>query len=321
MDHVQVWLPASAKVLSDKGQYNPEKGVFKGGFRVRISGFRPCIFNIGSYASHLSTYLYIRRKLIIKDSMKIRLLRHATLIIEINDKKLLIDPMLSSKDNLDPVQNCGNDIRIPMVELPVSNEELTKILDEADAVVVTHLHRDHWDVAAQDGIDKIKLIFCQPADSDKIKEQEFKNVQPINTLIDWEGITITRTNGQHGTGEIGKKMGTVSGFIFQFKERTIYLAGDTIWCEDVEKALLEFKPDVTILNAGGAQFLTGDPITMTPDDIIHVHESCPSTKIIAVHMDTVNHCFIKRVDLRKELSEKKPALEILIPADGEEIKY
>lgn len=253
--------------------------------------------------------------------MKIRLLRHATLVIEINDKKLLIDPMLSSKDSLDPVQNCGNDIRIPMVELPVSNEELTKILDEADAVVVTHLHRDHWDVAAQNLINKNKPVFCQPDDNDKIREQGFNNVQPINSLINWEGISIRRTNGQHGTGEIGKKMGTVSGFIFQYKEKFIYLAGDTIWCDDVEKALQAFKPAVIILNTGGAQFLTGDPITMTPDDIIHVHESCPTTKIIAVHMDTVNHCFIKRVDLVKALVEKKPALKILIPDDGEEIKY
>src|SRR5690349_8172972 len=100
--------------------------------------------------------------------MKISLLRHATLLIEINHKKLLIDPMLSPKDGLDPVPNCGNDIRIPMVELPVSKEELTKILEEADAVVVTHLHRDHWDVAAQSLINKNKLIFCQSGDGDKI---------------------------------------------------------------------------------------------------------------------------------------------------------
>lgn len=186
--------------------------------------------------------------------------------------------------------------------------------------MVTHLHRDHWDVAAQSLVNKNKLIFCQPGDSDKIKEQGFKNVQPIGTSIDWEGIAISRTNGQHGTGEIGKKMGIVSGFVFKHQEKSVYLAGDTIWCDDVEKALLEFKPDVTILNAGGARFLTGDPITMTPDDIIQVHEKSLATKIIAVHMDTVNHCFIKRADLAEALAEKKPALKILIPGDGEEIK-
>jgi L-ascorbate metabolism protein UlaG (beta-lactamase superfamily) len=249
--------------------------------------------------------------------INIRLIRHATLTIEINKKKLLIDPMLSQKNVLDPVQNCGNDTRFPMVELPVTNAELNQIIDEADAIVITHLHRDHWDTAAQNLIDKNKIIFCQPDDSEKIREQGFKNVQPINTLLNWGGLEIRRTGGKHGTGEIGKKMGKVSGFVFSYKNDTIYLAGDTIWCEDVEEALIKYNPTVTILNAGEAKFLSGDPITMGPADIIKVHEKLPATKIIAVHMDTVNHCFIKRTDLLRALSNQEFIAPIAIPNDGE----
>lgn len=255
-----------------------------------------------------------------KNKASIRLLRHATLVIEINHKKLLIDPMLSPKNSLDPVQNCGNQNRFPMVELPVGNSVLTHLLDDIDAVVITHLHRDHWDIAAQNLIDKNKIIFCQPNDSREIKEQGFKNVQPIGSELNWEGFTINRTGGQHGTGEIGEQMGEVSGFVFSRSEECIYLAGDTIWCEDVEKTLLKFDPQITILNAGGAKFLTGDPITMTPNDIIKVQEKLPKTQIIAVHMDTVNHCLIKRTDLKKALLDKKLDSKILIPYDGEVIK-
>jgi len=252
-----------------------------------------------------------------KSKASIRLIRHATLIVEINRMKILVDPMLSPKDGMDPVQNCGNDTRFPMVELPVSKEELTQIINEVDAIVITHLHRDHWDMAAQQLIGKSKTIFCQPNDSAKIMEQGFTNVQPINTVMEWQGLTINRTDGQHGTGEIGKKMGAVSGFVFSYKNDSIYVAGDTIWCGDVEKALLQFKPAVTILNAGGAKFLTGDPITMTAADIIKVYDALPATKIIAVHMDTVNHCFIRRTDLSKALAERRLDTKILIPKDGE----
>ena len=73
----------------------------------------------------------------------IQLIRHATVLIKINNLTFLIDPMLSSKNGLDPIQNCGNDIRFPMVELPVNNEELDKMLSEVDAVVITHIHPDH----------------------------------------------------------------------------------------------------------------------------------------------------------------------------------
>jgi L-ascorbate metabolism protein UlaG (beta-lactamase superfamily) len=247
----------------------------------------------------------------------IRLLRHATLVVELHRKKILVDPMLSAKGELDPVQNCGNETRIPMVDLPLDEKELDTLLTSVDAILVTHIHRDHWDVAAQKRIDKNKQIFCQPGDEIKIREQGFTQVKVIETSTEWEGIRITRTGGQHGTGEIGKKMGNVSGFVLKAKEESIYIAGDTIWCEEVKKALTEFKPKVTVLNTGGAKFLTGDPITMTPADVISVQEQLPSTRIIAVHMDTVNHCFIRRTDLAQALTEKK--INVLIPKDGETV--
>ncbi len=254
-----------------------------------------------------------------KKQITVRLLRHATLVLEINGKKILIDPMLSPKDALDPVKNCGNEIRIPMVELPTSSDELTKLLNEVHAVVITHIHRDHWDVAAQNLIDKSKLLFCQPGDEAKIKEQGFKNVQVIESSTQWEGITIHRTSGRHGTGEIGKLMGQVSGFVFTYEDESIYIAGDTIWCKEVEESLNMHKPKTIVLNAGGAKFLTGDPITMTPGDILKVHEHAPAAKIIAVHMDAVNHCFIKRTDLSDFLSAKGMSKNVLIPKDGEEV--
>jgi len=249
----------------------------------------------------------------------IKLLRHATLVIEIHNKKLLVDPMLSPKGTLSPVQNCGNENRFPMVEMPIDAFEICQLLKEVNGIIVTHLHRDHWDTAAQNLIDRNKLIFCQPIDEDKFLAAGFKNVRPINDNIDWEGIKIYRTKGQHGTGDIRQKMGEVSGFVFQYSDQCIYLAGDTIWCSDVETALLQFRPTVTILNAGGAKFLTGDPITMTPNDVIRVQTTFPESKIIAVHMDTVNHCFSTRDHLFKSLLEKNLASEILILKDGETV--
>ena len=247
----------------------------------------------------------------------VRLLRHATLVIKTGGMKFLLDPMLAAKDEMDPVQNCGNNIRIPMVDLPFDKSELKKILNEVDAVVITHTHRDHWDKAAQDLVNKSKPILCQPADIDKIKNQGFINVKAIDDVLVWKGITISRTKGQHGTGEIGKKMGEVSGFVFDDGKQKIYVAGDTIWCSDVEGVIQTYKPETIVLNAGAAQFLSGDPITMTPQDIIKVHEAIPAAKLISVHMDTVNHCFVKRSDLKKVLVENKLESKVFIPLDGE----
>jgi L-ascorbate metabolism protein UlaG (beta-lactamase superfamily) len=113
-------------------------------------------------------------------------------------------------------------------------------------------------------------------------------------------------------------MGEVSGFVLTEGKDNVYIAGDTIWCDEVKKTLHDFKPTVTVVNAGAAQFLTGDPITMTPDDISNVC-SHSSNQVIAVHMDTVNHCLVKRDDLKKYLTEKNLASRVDIPSDGETI--
>jgi L-ascorbate metabolism protein UlaG (beta-lactamase superfamily) len=225
--------------------------------------------------------------------------------------------MLSKKDAMDPVANAGNDIRIPMVELPF---DIERQLTEVAAVFITHTHRDHWDAEAQKVIDKGKPIFCQPADLEKIKSQGFTNVTAIEDKITFEGIRVYRTGGQHGTGEIGQKMGTVSGFVFENSESKLYVAGDSIWCKEVEDALAKFKPATTIVNAGGAQFLTGGPITMNEQDVMSVSRAMASGNVIAVHMGTVNHCNVTRPVLRKFIAENH-LTNVQVPDDGATLAF
>jgi L-ascorbate metabolism protein UlaG (beta-lactamase superfamily) len=249
----------------------------------------------------------------------VRLLRHATLFIELGGVKFLVDPMFSPKDAMDPVGNAGNQTRIPMVELPISGDALKKIIEEVDAVVVTHTHRDHWDKAAQEMIPKSKPIICQPMDEETIKGQQFTHVTAVIDKLSFKGVDIWRTSGHHGSGEIEKKMGTVSGFVFSVSGQTIYVAGDTIWCSEVEESLRKFKPNAVVLNTGAPQFLTGGPITMDAGDVIKTYRSLPSAKFIAVHMETINHCLMKRADLRSALAKEGLEEKVIIPDDGEVI--
>jgi L-ascorbate metabolism protein UlaG (beta-lactamase superfamily) len=249
-------------------------------------------------------------------AIKFRLLRHATLLVEVNGRKILVDPMLSKKNEMEPVQNAANTTRIPMVDLPLNENELAQLLNEVDAVLVTHLHRDHWDVAAQQQISKGKLLICQPGDEIKIREQGFTNVQVVEKSWVWNDIKIHRTRGQHGTGEIGKLMGTVSGFVIEYQDQRIYIAGDTIWCDDVKEAITNHQPTHIIVNGGGAQFLKGDPITMTTDDVVALAQFTKA-KITVVHLESINHCYQRRPDFNEVIKKNNLTGRINIPADGE----
>ncbi len=247
--------------------------------------------------------------------MKIRLIRHATLILEYGGHRLLIDPQLDPAGARPAIENTPNPRNNPLVELPVPVKEL---LRGTDAVFVTHTHRDHWDGTAEKEIPKDLPLIGQPEDEPRFRSAGFKNVTGMGKTLDWNGITIHRTGGQHGTGEIAKKLAPVSGFVLRSPgEPTLYIAGDTIWCDDVAGPLAEFKPDVTVLNAGGARFLQGDPITMTPDDVIAVCKAAPSTQVVAVHMDAINHCIVSREDLAFQLEAARLRERVSIPVDGE----
>ena len=247
-----------------------------------------------------------------------RLLRNATLVLKINGLTILVDPMLSAKNAMDPVQNAANNKRIPMVELPVSEDELNGILTNMDAVLITHTHHDHWDIAAQTLIDKQTQIFCQPADTEKIKSQGFVNVIQITDEVNFKGIKISRTEGHHGTGEIEEMMGQVSGFVLKDEQETVYIAGDTIWCKEVEDVLDKYQPQLIIVNSGAPRFLTGDPITMTATDVLNVHQKLPESRVVAVHLEAVNHCTINRADLKNAMAAAGIAKnKVLVPNDGD----
>lgn len=255
--------------------------------------------------------------------MRIHFLRHATLIVEIAGMKILVDPMLSPAGAMPPVKNAANQRPIPLVALPVSDGELSRLLADLDIVLVTHTHRDHWDQRAIELLRKDIPILCQPEDEAAIREAGFTAVVPITDHLAWrgEGLDFYRTGGQHGTGEIGAQMGAVSGFVLVTSSGPeLYIAGDTIWCPEVQRPLREYKPRRVIVNAGAAQFLVGDPITMTAADVAAVCRELPNAQVIAVHMEAINHCLLSRADLRRELEAQGLSDRVLIPADGEVIE-
>lgn len=246
--------------------------------------------------------------------MQIQLIRHATLWVEYKGLSILVDPMFGAAEAYPPIQNSTNERRNPLVSLPVSIEKI----NEPDLIIVTHLHNDHWDPEAIKSLPEKTPILCQPGDQEAIEQSGFTNVTAVASSVNRSNITFDRTDCEHGTGDIGKKMGNVSGFVLQASgEPTLYIAGDTIYCDKVTQALEEYQPDYTVVNAGGARFAIGDPITMTPEDVVSVCRQSPKTKVIAVHMDSINHCLDTRDVLRGKLEEEKLHTRVGIPEDGE----
>lgn len=162
----------------------------------------------------------------------------------------------------------------PMVHLPLP---LAEIID-VDAVIVTHLHEDHWDQAARDALDKGLPIFAQnDPDAEVICGQGFSDVRVLTDSTQFNGVQLIKTGGRHGTEahyavpELAEVLGEACGVVFsRAGEKTVYLAGDTIWNEDVAAALSRHAPGA-ILNTGYALVPGVDgAIIMGTEDVLRV---------------------------------------------------
>ena len=248
-------------------------------------------------------------------------MRHATFLLEIAGIKVLVDPMLAAAGTAPAVPNTPNQRPNPLVDLPLGEEELKDLTEGADAILVTHTHNDHWDRRARELVPKDKLVLCQPDDEVRISNARFANVSAVDPGLVWRGLRFSRTDGCHGRGEIGTQMGPVSGFVISADDApSFYVAGDTIWCEPVEEALHTHRPDVVLVNAGAARLLEGDPITMTAEDVARVCRAAPGARVVAVHMEAINHCLLTRADLSAALEGQGLASRVEIPADGQTIE-
>ncbi len=264
--------------------------------------------------------------------MKIEQIRNATIHITYAGQHFLVDPWLAAKDTTgsfadfkifqvpDPAKMS---IKMPMCELPKSIDE---ILTGIDSYIITHVHPDHIDMNADgtvgDMLHKDVLTFVQSEeDAATMKNSGFTNVQvmqkPGKKLVN--GILMLKTPGCHGTIV---PCGPSCGFILQHPdEKTLYVAGDTIWYPEVKKLLETYNPDVIVLNTCAAELVDNGRLIMDDNDLYEVYKTVPKAKIIASHMDTVAHASLTRQTLHEKLAQKGIADQIIIPKDGESYQF
>ena len=249
---------------------------------------------------------------------RLQLVRNATAIIRYGGRTLLLDPFLSPAGALPAFNNTPNPRPNPLVELPMP---AAQVVAGIEATLLTHPHVDHWDPVARELLPKDGVLFVQPADRERVLQAGFTAVRAVESTLTWEGITITRTGGQHGRGDTGRRMGTVSGYVLaRAGLPTVYVAGDTIWCPEVADAIRVHSPDVIVVNAGAAQFLDGGPIIMGLADVVEVCRAAPRATVIAVHLEAVNHCLLTRAELREGLRRADVRTSVRIPRDGEDLQ-
>lgn len=257
--------------------------------------------------------------------MKIRQIRNATLKITYDGQTFLIDPWLIKKGAFGifrdtpfrPLTEDREDVPMPMVDLPCPKEE---VLAGVDAYIVTHFHPDHIDMEGAkirvDALRKETPTFTQSAEDARFFwDNGFTDLTELYSNSSFRGVELIKTPCRHGTRV---PCGPACGVIFRSpNEKTLYLAGDTIWYDAVRDTIDMFKPEIMILYACGASLKFFGRLIMDQHDVLKVHEAAPDARLVISHMESVAHATVTRADMR-DFAQKRGFIDsIIIPADGE----
>lgn len=259
--------------------------------------------------------------------MQFQQIRSATSIVTFGGVRFLIDPMLSPANSMPAVPETvtcapGN----PTCELPCPIEALFDV----DAVIVTHLHFDHFDEVAAKKLPRDLTVFSpEPGQVQVLQGYGFTDVRLLTEAgVDFKGVRLIKTACDHGVsdpvimqayadfGITEEASGVV--MISQDEPGSFYLAGDTVLTQGVLDVIGRFAPKTVAVNCAGAQYPKGHPLIMNEYDVWALRRACPDVHIVCTHVEGVSHATVTRQSLRAFVAQK--AMEgVSIPDDGQTI--
>jgi L-ascorbate metabolism protein UlaG (beta-lactamase superfamily) len=194
--------------------------------------------------------------------MKITMLGHATLLIELGGKRVLTDPWLT-----DPLY---------MGQLQHREPFKPKKLPELDLILVSHGHEDHFDPKTVSKISKnTPVVIFKPCEK-SARKAGFKKIHPVShgDTFFLDGIEIKTLHGKH--------VGGTATYLISGKEGKVFFGGDTEYCEPLANALNDNKPDVclTPISGGGIGPLK---FHMGPKDAAKLSKASKAPIAIPIH--------------------------------------
>lgn len=166
------------------------------------------------------------------EPLTITRITHSCHLIQIGDLTVLTDPWFSER----PLYHPGEPVAMGVAGLPA-----------LDAVLISHHHYDHCDLAALAAYrDKdVPLIVAEPVAA-RAQKAGFTNIRVLSpwqhTAVD--DLTVTAAPGKHGVYEIT--------FVISGGGRSVYFAGDTMLIPELRTLPDRFpRFDVALLPVNG----------------------------------------------------------------------
>lgn len=168
-------------------------------------------------------------------------------------------------------------------------------LPTLDAVLLSHLHGDHFDRVSRERLDRSTPVLSTPHAVRRLGSWGFD----AHALETWDQHTLTKTGEQlrvtavpavHARGLLGKMLPPVMGSVLEHVvdgqvRRRVYVSGDTLTGAHVDEVRDRFPDiDAAVVHLGGTRVLLRTVTMDGPMGVDFVERSRPKV-VVPVHHD------------------------------------
>jgi len=236
-------------------------------------------------------------------------LGHASFLIQLGGKRLLVDPVL------------GN---IPFYKRHTPSPYSADMLGRIDHLLLTHTHYDHFDTASLKQLLPRSSHACIPLKMGKLL-RKIDTTVPY-TELDWyrtytdEGMKITFVPAKHWgrRGVFDKNRVLWGGFVIAYGGTTLYIAGDSAPGDHFEAIGEAFDIDMALLPIGAySPRVIMKHNHMTPQEAYDAFKALRAKVMVPMHYGTFklsDEPMDEPLAWMKEIVEGTPhRIEFLIP--------
>jgi L-ascorbate metabolism protein UlaG (beta-lactamase superfamily) len=175
-------------------------------------------------------------------------------------------------------------------------------LPPLEAVVLSHMHGDHWDRRAARELDHELPVLTTPHAAKRLSHRGFGSAFGLqrwqtHSIVKGETIVnITSLPGRHAPVPVHRMLPPVMGSMLEFtsagQTRRLYVSGDTLLVDELNEIPVRFDAiDVGVLHLGGTRLPAGRrlpfglTVTMDAKQGADAVEALNLPRMIPVHFD------------------------------------
>jgi L-ascorbate metabolism protein UlaG (beta-lactamase superfamily) len=202
-------------------------------------------------------------------------------------------------------------------------------LPSLDAVVLSHLHGDHFDRIARRELDRSVPVVTTEHAADRLRRYGF-DTNPLPTWRTWdltkaaETLTVEALPGVHAYGVLGRLLPPVMGSLLVHRvgdqvTRRVYLSGDTLTGAHLDH-IRERHPDidVAVIHLGGTRVLFAT-VTMDGRQGLDCIRRVRPRLTVPVHYDDYRAFQSPLSDFLTEVSADSEGWRIETPVRGQTV--